>query len=166
MREKIRSIVAVIDKIYAIGAIACLIIIVCSCVVQVITRYVINSSLMGTEEISTYGFMWMTMLGIAVCTQKNSHSSIGILNDMLGGRAKTFHKMLIYIAMACGMIVLLVQGVNMMMVAMKQSSPVLRIPMYWIYLCLPTGSIGVLLNLVVHFMDSIADMMHPERSEA
>src|SRR5205823_11646107 len=40
---------------------------------QFFTRYVLNDSLAWTEEIARYGLMWLTFIGGAVVTRKNSH---------------------------------------------------------------------------------------------
>lgn len=55
---------------------------------QVLSRYVMNLSITWTEEIATFGLMWLTYFGAAIAVTQRRHIRITILSDLLPPRAK------------------------------------------------------------------------------
>lgn len=57
---------------------------------QFFTRYILNDSLAWTEEIARYGLMWLTFIGGAVVTRKNSHIAVELVSNLMEpGPART-----------------------------------------------------------------------------
>ena len=50
---------------------------------QFFTRYVLNDSLAWTEEIARYGLMWITFIGGALVTRKNTHIAVELLSNVM-----------------------------------------------------------------------------------
>lgn len=50
---------------------------------QVLSRYVMNFSITWTEEIATFGLMWITYFGAAIAVVQRRHIRITILSDLL-----------------------------------------------------------------------------------
>lgn len=116
--------------------------------VQVFTRYVLNASMSGTEELARYCFVWCTMLGAGLCVASDDHAAVTILNDNLKSRLKTVHQRTIQIiVLICGTI-LLVQGFKMIGITSRQVTPSLSLPMSVVYFSLVIGAFAIIANSV------------------
>ncbi|MCQ4838222.1 TRAP transporter small permease, partial [[Clostridium] symbiosum] len=93
--------------------------------VQVFTRYVLGSSLTGTEELGRYSFIWMTMLGASICVSSDSHAAVTILNDHLKWRMKGGHKISVDILILACAVLLFIQGIKMAAMSTRQLTPTL-----------------------------------------
>lgn len=51
--------------------------------VNVIGRYVFNSSILGAEEVQVYALIWMAFLGTAVVTWRNMHLRMDAVSKLL-----------------------------------------------------------------------------------
>lgn len=72
-----------IDAVYMTTAGILFIVLIAASFVQVFTRYIMNSSLVGTEELARYCFIWMSLLGGSIAVGKWAHTSISVLYDLL-----------------------------------------------------------------------------------
>ena len=50
--------------------------------IQVIARYVFNSSLSWPEEVSVYLLIWMGMLSLSYCIRKNASIKVEMIIDL------------------------------------------------------------------------------------
>lgn len=132
-------------------------IIIVSTSVQVFTRFILGSSLIGTEEVARYSFIWASMLGAAICVKNFSHATVSFVPDNLKGKAKKFQGCIVQILIMILSLIFIVQGYNMVMVTFKQLSPTLRIPMWLIYLSIPVGGVAMLLASVCNFLNIIVE---------
>lgn len=137
-----------INKVYQSAAVALLAGIIVASALQVITRYVLNASMTGTEEFARYCFVWMNMLGASICVRYGSHAVVSILNNKLSGKMKYIHEMVIHGLMIILALILMAEGIRMIGYTMTQPSPTLRIPMGYIYASVPAGCIGMIVNAV------------------
>ena len=92
MKDALDKVCSMVNRIYGGAALLLLAVLTGAMAVQVFTRYVLGSSLSGTEELGRYCFIWMTMLGASICVSSDSHAAVTILNDHLKGRMKGGHK--------------------------------------------------------------------------
>jgi len=162
MSSVVKRVCNIIDKLYLGIGMLLLIIIVVSLTLQVITRYVMNSSMIGTEELARYCFIWMSMLGASVAVGTSSHASVSMLEDNLKGRIKYYFKITIQVMIIIASLILLYEGIKMAISTGVQKSPTLRIPMMFIYAAIPVGSIGMALHGLNNFINLCLDLKEVE----
>lgn len=146
MKDALDKVCSMVNRIYGGAALLLLAVLTGAMAVQVFTRYVLGSSLSGTEELGRYCFIWMTMLGASNCVSSDSHAAVTILNDHLKGRMKGGHKISVDILILACAVLLFIQGIKMAAMTTRQLTPTLHIPMSVIYCSLPAGAFGIILN--------------------
>ena len=112
-----------------------LIIMTCSSGLQVVMRYVFNNSLVWSEEVSKYAFIWSGFLSIGYCIKKGLSIKIDILIQL-------FPPKLQKILSGLGLLVLMVFFGLMIQASLViidqalaggQTSPALHVPMAYVY---------------------------------
>lgn len=129
------------------------------CVVwQVISRYILSSASIVTDELARFLFMWVGLIGAAYATGLKRHLAI----DLLLMKSKGSNKTLLEIFISCVMLffagfILVYGGANLAWDThiSGQISPSLGIDMGLVYLCLPvSGAIMafyILIDLISKF---------------
>jgi TRAP-type C4-dicarboxylate transport system permease small subunit len=124
---------------------------------QVVTRYLLNSSLSWTEELSRYMFIWESWLGISIGAKHAKHIKITILSDRLKG---LFRPILLTVADLFTLFVLgaLVQYgfvLTQKIMDMSTTSAVLHIPMWLVYASLPAGCALMVFRIVTDIVNRL-----------
>lgn len=135
-----------INKIYGWTGMFLLVVVIVMAIIQVFTRKVLNASMVGTEEVARYAFIWTSFLAASICVTKMTHPSIDILNNVLKGKAKHIHLILINIVMLIFSVILMIYGTKLTEIVAIQLSPTLRLPMSIIYAAAPVGGFGMFVN--------------------
>lgn len=131
-----------------------LVVMVALALLQVFSRYVLQRPAIYTEETLRFVMIWMGFLGSAYAFGKNEHLCLVFLGEMIGPRRK---RILLtvngLITIFFSMIILLFGGINMVRSGMNQVSPILTVPMGYVYLILPLAAVLITLlqgaNLVL-----------------
>lgn len=119
-----------------------LILAVLSCIVfiNVILRYGFESSILSTDELSRYLFVWLTFLGAIVAFMENVHVKVSLLTDKL---SPNWQRLVAIIAHSLMLFVTLLLAVGSWQKTVQDwsdHSPILGIPMGALYAaCLPTS---------------------------
>lgn len=130
-------------------------------VYAVVARYVFNKPVGWSEEIAVYLMIWVVFLGAAYTLKEDAH--IGV--DILISRLSPFHKkaMLLfhYIVGLIFMLILLVQGIDMVAFTLKMDSHSIAIdfPLVLAHSAVPAGSI----ILILQFINKLLSLAIEER---
>ncbi len=108
---------------------------------QVASRFLFNFSLAAASELSIYAMIWSVFLGAAVAFRHNSHIAMDILLTKLPNRARHLADFTIFILLVAFLGLVAVEGHDLAMRAMRQSSPAARIPVGYITMAMPVGSV-------------------------
>lgn len=121
----------------------------------VLGRYVFNYSISWSEETARFAQIWFVMIGAGIAMRRGMHVAVDSLAEMLPLRLARVLK--IVIALACLWFLGLVAYASMPLIElgwMFETSPVLLIPMWTIYLCLPIGMTYLALETILAVVDS------------
>jgi len=148
---------AVVVVLFAIMLVAVL--------VQVAGRYFLNFSISQAAEIATFCQIWLVLLGAGVTLARGQHVAIDILPSKLslaGGRVA-----LVLIALVSGafLVVLAYGSLPLLKMGQFQTSPSLRIPMKYMYACLPVGALYMIIELVLSVVQRWDDPFPPPKPE-
>ncbi|MBU5668643.1 TRAP transporter small permease [Peptoniphilus sp. MSJ-1] len=123
----------IITKILKFAIVVIFSILVASCVLQVFTRFVLNSSLSWTEELARYTFIWANMLGAILCTKNKSNATVSVITDNLSEQNQQKLNFLVNILSIVIGFILLYYGSRVAWAVRTQLSPALRISMTLVY---------------------------------
>ena len=125
---------------------------------QVFTRYILSSPSSWSEELVSYMFAWMSLLGSSIVTSERGHMNIPILVDCAGpGVQKLLHCLGEIIAFLFSLVILVFGGVQIAKLAMGQMTSSLGVPIGIFYIVLPLcgvlNMLFTLLNIIEIFSD-------------
>ncbi len=109
-------------------------------ILQVYCRFVLGNPLSWSEELARYAFVWITFLGAAVAYRHGSHIIVETVVVLLPQRAQAALAWLCDALMAAALVVLLVQGMNIVEVNSNVQATMLEIPMSWVYGAVPVSA--------------------------
>ncbi len=111
---------------------------------QVFTRFILRDPSAFTEELAGFLLIWIGLLGASYAYRVKAHLGIDILTSKFSGRKKQTSEILIAgIVFVFALFILVVGGWRLvdLTFTLNQVSPVMGIPMGYIYLVLPSTGI-------------------------
>ena len=121
---------------------------------QVFGRYFFNYSISWTEETAKFAQIWVVFIGAGIAMRRGWHVAVDVLPSKLPlGPARAVS---VAIAAACiGFLGLVVFGSLPLIELgwMFEVSPVLQVPMWIIYLCIPIGAFYFAVEIVLAVID-------------
>ncbi len=105
--------------------------------VNVLTRYVFLYSIIWSEEVARFTFIWLIFLGTAVAIKRKAHFHLTLLDFPEGSPARMITQAIGALAVVSLSYVLLTQGATLVQSTMRQSSPNIGVPMGYAYMAVP-----------------------------
>ena len=123
---------------------------------QIVCR-VFFTSLSWSEEAPRYLLSWSTLLGAGCVYKHAGHISITLLQDLLPEKAKDVIQILIHGLCILLFALIVFYGIKYFGKQGKQLSATMRLPMKYVYTCIPLGA-GI---MIVHGVDAVLQhLMH------
>lgn len=118
--------------------------------VQVVMRYVFRNSLSWSEELARFLYIWEVWLGIAYATKTGEHLRVTLVYNLVKGRAAFILRVAVNILwLAFGILMACIGGQTMISIMnFGQLSSAMRIPMWLVYLAVPTGAFLMAVRLI------------------
>ena len=105
---------------------------------QVFTRYILQNPSSWSEELVSYLFAWMSLLGASLVVGERGHMNIPILIDRMGSSArKALNIFAEVVACIFAAVILVYGGVQITNLAMGQMTSSLGVPIGIFYVVLP-----------------------------
>ncbi|MEZ4825169.1 MAG: TRAP transporter small permease [Bacteroidia bacterium] len=146
----------ILDKSLEFVLIVCMTLMVVNVTWQVLSRFlaqwgVIDAASSASEELARFFLVWLGLLGAAYATGKNMHLSVDLLPEYLTGHAKRNLMMVIHsIVFLFSLVVMALGGwfLTKLTFDLKQTSPVLFMPLGYLYMAIPiSGLISALYSV-------------------
>ena len=113
--------------------------------IEVIMRYVFNSSITSSEELSRILFIWMVFIGIVLVLVKNRHVAFDAIQEAVPPFVKKILQTITLTAIGIASFILMVYGYMYSEQNFAWPSPGLLIPFGYISLVLPISGAGMFL---------------------
>ena len=120
---------------------------------QVFTRYVLQNPSSWSEELVSYLFAWMALLGASIVVGERGHMNIPILVDRMGPAArKVLNIFAEVVACIFAAVILVYGGIQITTLAMGQMTSSLGVPIGIFYIVLPLCGV---LNIIYTILNII-----------
>lgn len=122
-----------------------------SIVAQVIVR-LLGGCMVWVEELSGYGAVWVTYLGIAYALRQGRHVRVDLLTRQVSPKMQAIMRGLGDIACVIFSIILTWKAIYLVGVSLQvqRLTPLLGLPVYWLQIVLPVG-------FILFGLESLAD---------
>lgn len=131
--------------------------IVVSVFCQVVFRFLINQPLAWTEELARYSLVWLTFLGAAYAASLKGHVSIDFFVKKLPLILQKGLMMIVTVVCFYFFYLLISEGFNLVLHSMTQLSPVLRLPMGYVYSIIPISGFLLTVNYIYQIYLFVTD---------
>lgn len=129
----------------AIGSLLCM---VCFVLANVLLRYLFNSGIPWSEELSRVFFVWVVFLGIIVGCKEGSHLMVDVVVERCGAKLKKALQTLSALIIILVSLSVLIGGVKLAALTHNQGLPSTGLPSSVIYLAGVFASILIILITV------------------
>lgn len=144
--------------VFALVLAASLVLMFASVGIQVVARSLFNTSVLWLDDILMSCFTVAIFTGIALAFRKRAHLATTVIADSLPENAARIVGRLIDIVSILAMAGLAWIGIDFAQGAFGQFTPVLRLPLGWVYLIIPVSAvISILFILETQLSDRDAN---------
>lgn len=123
---------------------------------QVITRYLLDNPSTWSEELASYLFAWITLLGAAYVFGKREHMNIPIIVDLLSSKSQKILAIINEtIVLIFAVVILIYGGYEITALTMGQMSSSLPVTMGYFYLSVPISGVFTAIYCLLNIYDLI-----------
>ena len=118
------------------------IVMILSCTLQVLSRFVLSHPFSWTEEMARYSFIWWSFFGAAYVVRLNGHLGMDLLIKILPYKGQWILQRIAFLISFAFCLLVTYQGVKITSIQAGQTGDLIPISMAWIYSVVPvTGCI-------------------------
>ena len=116
---------------------------------QVLFRYLLNAPLDWSEELSTFTFVWMSLLGASIGLKNSEHPRLDLFFNFLAPTRKKIVTVLCNLAILFMLIILFIYGWKLTVLMKSQLTAALRYSVSFVYVVLPISSAIMFIHLAI-----------------
>ena len=148
---KLRKIMNCILNVLAGGRFLAMVVLTCW---QVLTRYILGNPSSWSEEMVSYLFAWMSLLGASLIVGERGHMNIPIVVERMGMKGrKIFAIFGELVACVFAGVILVYGGVQITNLAMGQMTSALGVPVGIFYIVLPLSGVLNIIYTILNIID-------------
>ena len=156
MKEILGKIKFVMDKFLSIACAILLSFMTVLVLIQVFSRYVLNSPVAFTEELVRYSLIWTGFIGAAYAFSTREHMSLTLLRDKFTGKARTALLVAIdALILLLAVFVITIGGFKLAVSASREFSALLGIPRSLVYAIAPISGIFIILAQIINLYEDV-----------
>lgn len=157
-----KNVRTILDKVMRVFCAASFAVMTLLTVWQVLTRYLMNNPSTWSEELTSYIFAWVTILGAAYVFGKREHMVIPVIIERFSienqRKLAIFSEITIFLF---AIIILVYGGISITLLGMGQLSSSLGVPMGVFYSIIPISGVFT----VIYTILNIYDLVHQKNQE-
>ena len=144
------------DKILSIACAVLLTFMTVLVLIQVFSRYVLNSPLAFTEELVRYSLIWTGFIGAAYAFSTREHMSLTLVRDKFTGKTHTALLVVIDgLILLMAIFVFTIGGFKLAVSASREFSALLGIPRSLVYSIAPISGVFIVLAQIINIYEDI-----------
>lgn len=125
---------------------------------QVFTRYILQNPSSWSEELVSYLFAWMSLLGASIVVGERGHMNIPIVVERMGKKGRKFFAIFAEIvALVFAGVILVYGGLQITNLAMGQMTSSLGVPIGIFYIVLPLSGVINIVYTILNIVDIATD---------
>ena len=152
----------VFDSFGKYALVLSVLVIMFSCVAQVIARFVFNYSLAWTSELSRYLLCYITYMGAFVLIKERQFIKMDILESKITPKVRPYYNIIMEVLMITYAYVILVYGYELVGTGANQRSSVMHIPKNILYMVMPVPGVIMIINSIRNIVEDVRKLFKKE----
>lgn len=147
----------IFDKIEEIAAVLCLSVMTLLTFANVISRYVFSASFSFSEEITTYLFVLLSLLGTSIAAKRRAHLGLTIITDVVSPKVRKVLHVIGYLFAVAFMALIVWYGIQMVLSQMRlqQVTANMQWPEWIFGSFVPIGALFALIRFVQVLIEEV-----------
>ena len=136
-----------------------------TCTAQVIARFVFNSSIRWSNEISRYLLCYLTFIGAFVLIKEKGYIKMDVLEAKITPQARPYYEIIMEILMISYAVVLVIYGNELALKNAHQRSSTLHIPKDLLYTIIPISGGCMIINSLRNIVEYVRKILKKGEKE-
>lgn len=131
---------------------------------EVIFRYFLNYSLGWSEELARIFFIWISLLGAAVCVKRGQHYSFAFFEKMMSRRSASLINIIVTFLVVVFSAIFTVYGYKSFILSFRQSFTALGVTWGWAFAAVPISGVLMCIYSIPFLIRNSKAFLHPEEA--